>query len=631
MLASFRNERFNVTDFTSLGLAAPILKALAVENYTAPTPIQAQAIPHVMTGRDLLGVAQTGTGKTAAFALPILHRLDANRRPTPRRACRALVLSPTRELASQIAESFTAYGRNLRLSVTVIFGGVKIGKQIRDLANGVDILVATPGRLLDLVNQRALSLAEVETIVLDEADQMLDMGFIHDIRKLVGMLPKKRQSLFFSATMPKDIADLADRFLTDPAKVAVAPVATTAERIDQQVIFVETGRKQALLTKLLDDRSIERALVFTRTKHGADRVVRRLAASGIPAAAIHGNKSQPQRERALADFRDGRSRLLVATDIAARGIDVDGVTHVINFDLPNVPESYVHRIGRTARAGAAGIAISFCDGEERAYLRDIERLTRLKVPVTPLPADLPAVPDAPRGQQEERSDSRRQAHGGRRPDGRSRQGEQRHPQDNRGGQAGRGRQEDRGGRTSAQDWRIAAVTPASRARPLSRRASSTGVMSARPRRLPASMLVRRATPAAACPMAPRLQRRAPRPASRRARSSAPALATAAAPAAASGPAVGDPQARARAAGVSAARAKAARAMAAAGAAAPGKPEPSCRPNVRGVAPRTCRPRPGRPPRIADDAPSSNCTRLQEQLWFACAHADMSVAMRLTGR
>lgn len=445
MLASFRNERFNVTDFTSLGLAAPILKALAVENYTAPTPIQAQAIPHVMTGRDLLGVAQTGTGKTAAFALPILHRLDANRRPTPRRACRALVLSPTRELASQIAESFTAYGRNLRLSVTVIFGGVKIGKQIRDLANGVDILVATPGRLLDLVNQRAVSLAEVETIVLDEADQMLDMGFIHDIRKLVGMLPKKRQSLFFSATMPKDIADLADRFLTDPAKVAVAPVATTAERIDQQVIFVETGRKQALLTKLLDDRSIERALVFTRTKHGADRVVRRLAASGIPAAAIHGNKSQPQRERALADFRDGRSRLLVATDIAARGIDVDGVTHVINFDLPNVPESYVHRIGRTARAGAAGIAISFCDGEERAYLRDIERLTRLKVPVTPLPADLPAVPDAPRGQQEERSDSRRQAHGGRRPDGRSRQGEQRHPQGNRGGRAGRGRQEDRGG------------------------------------------------------------------------------------------------------------------------------------------------------------------------------------------
>ncbi|MHB2169766.1 DEAD/DEAH box helicase [Alsobacter sp. R-9] len=391
-----------MTDFSSLGLAAPILKALATENYVTPTPIQAKAIPHVMTGRDLLGVAQTGTGKTAAFALPILHRLDADRRQTPRRGCRALVLSPTRELASQIAESFTAYGRNMRLSVAVIFGGVKIGKQIREMANGVDVLVATPGRLLDLVNQRAVTLNDVEVIVLDEADQMLDMGFIHDIRKLVAMLPKKRQSLFFSATMPKDIADLADRFLTDPAKVSVAPVATTAERIDQRVIFIDTARKQALLTKLLDDRSIARALVFTRTKHGADRVVRRLAASGIPAAAIHGNKSQPQREKALADFRDGHSRLLVATDIAARGIDVDGVTHVINFDLPNVPESYVHRIGRTARAGAAGIAISFCDSEERAFLRDIERLTRLKVPVVPAPDDLPMVADAPRPAPEER-------------------------------------------------------------------------------------------------------------------------------------------------------------------------------------------------------------------------------------
>jgi ATP-dependent RNA helicase RhlE len=400
-----------LNDFNSLGLAAPLLKALATENYVTPTPVQAQAIPFVMEGRDLLGVAQTGTGKTAAFALPMLHRLSADKKPTPRRACRALVLSPTRELASQIAESFTTYGANLPLTVAVIFGGVKIGKQIRDLSYGVDILVATPGRLLDLVNQRAVSLGEVETIVLDEADQMLDMGFIHDIKKLVAMVPKKRQSLFFSATMPKDIAELADRFLTNPARVSVAPVATTAERIDQQVIFVETSRKQALLTKLLDDRSIERALVFTRTKHGADRVVRRLAAAGIPAAAIHGNKSQPQREKALADFRDGRSRLLVATDIAARGIDVDAVTHVINFDLPNVPESYVHRIGRTARAGAAGIAISFCDGEERAFLRDIERLTRLKVPVAPLPADLPIIPDAPRGESREESGPR--GHNGR--------------------------------------------------------------------------------------------------------------------------------------------------------------------------------------------------------------------------
>ncbi|MCP8937849.1 DEAD/DEAH box helicase [Alsobacter sp. SYSU M60028] len=394
-----------MTQFSDLGLAAPLQKALAAENYERPTPIQAQAIPHVLEGRDLLGVAQTGTGKTAAFALPILHRLAADARPTPRKGCRCLVLSPTRELASQIADSFRAYGRFLRLTSTVVFGGVSIGKQVREMANGVDILVATPGRLLDLVNQRALSLSTVEILVLDEADQMLDMGFIHDIRKLAALIPAKRQTLFFSATMPKEIAELADRFLTNPAKVAVAPVATTAERVDQRVIFIETARKQALLTRLLDDRSIDRALVFTRTKHGADRVVRRLEQSGIPAAAIHGNKSQSQRERALADFKAGRSRLLVATDIAARGIDVDNVSHVINFDLPNVPESYVHRIGRTARAGAAGIAISFCDGEERAYLRDIERLTRQKVPVVAAPSDLPHVPDAPK-QREPRPEPR---------------------------------------------------------------------------------------------------------------------------------------------------------------------------------------------------------------------------------
>jgi len=382
-----------VTAFTDLGLAAPLLKALAAENYETPTPIQAQAIPFVLEGRDILGVAQTGTGKTAAFALPILQRLDADQRPTPRKGCRCLVLSPTRELASQIAQSFRTYGRFLKLSSTVVFGGVSIGKQIRDLANGVDVLVATPGRLLDLVNQRAVVLSNVEILVLDEADQMLDMGFIHDIRKLAGMIPAKRQTLFFSATMPREIAELADRFLTNPAKVAVTPVATTAERVEQSVMFIETARKQALLTALLADKAIERALVFTRTKHGADRVVRRLEQSGIPAAAIHGNKSQSQRERALADFKAGRSRLLVATDIAARGIDVDGVSHVINFDLPNVPESYVHRIGRTARAGADGVAISFCDGEERAFLRDIERLTRQKVPVVAAPADLPHVPD----------------------------------------------------------------------------------------------------------------------------------------------------------------------------------------------------------------------------------------------
>jgi ATP-dependent RNA helicase RhlE len=295
------------------------------------------------------------------------------------------VLSPTRELAGQIADSFRTYGRNLRLSTTVVFGGVAIGKQERDLSNGVDVLVATPGRLLDLIDRRSLTLRDVEILVLDEADQMLDLGFIHALKRIVTMLPKQRQTLFFSATMPTTIASLADTFLHNPAKVSVAPVATTAERVEQSVLFVSTGRKQPLLEQLLRDPAIDRVLVFTRTKHGADKVVRGLEKAGIPAAAIHGNKSQPQRERALAAFKAGHSRVLVATDIAARGIDVEAVSHVINFDLPNVPESYVHRIGRTARAGASGLAISFCNDEERAYLRDIEKLTRLKVPVAPLP------------------------------------------------------------------------------------------------------------------------------------------------------------------------------------------------------------------------------------------------------
>ncbi len=387
-----------MTTFSDLGLAPALLKALAAENYTQPTPIQAQAVPTVLTGRDLLGVAQTGTGKTAAFALPILQRLDADKRPTPRKGCRTLILSPTRELASQIAESFRTYGKFLRLSVAVIFGGVSMNKQIKEMAAGVDILVATPGRLLDLVGQRALSLSNVEILVLDEADQMLDMGFIHDIRRLAALIPAKRQTLLFSATMPKEIGELAERFLTDPAKVAVTPVATTAERVEQHVVFVEAGKKQALLHHLVAQHAMTRALVFTRTKHGADKVVRRLSEAGIPAAAIHGNKSQPQRERALAEFKAGRLHLLVATDIAARGIDIDNVGHVVNFDLPNVPESYVHRIGRTARAGAEGMAISFCDGEERAYLRDIERITRQKVPVMAAPAGLAAmqVPDTRR-------------------------------------------------------------------------------------------------------------------------------------------------------------------------------------------------------------------------------------------
>jgi len=381
-----------LTLFTDFGLAQPILKALAAEGYEKPTPIQAQTIPYAMEGRDVCGIAQTGTGKTAAFALPILHRLNANPKPRKPKSPRVLVLSPTRELSGQIADSFKAYGRNLRLTTEVVFGGVTISRQEKALANGVDVLVATPGRLLDLVDRRSLSLRDIEILVLDEADQMLDLGFIHALKRIVTLLPKDRQSLFFSATMPKTISSLADSFLRDPAHVAVTPVATTAERVEQSVIFVPTNRKQVLLETLLRDPAIDRVLVFTRTKHGADKVVRGLDKAGIVGAAIHGNKSQPQRERALAGFRDGSCRVLVATDIAARGIDVEGVTHVINYDLPNVPESYVHRIGRTARAGATGLAISFCNDEEKAYLKDIEKLTRLKVPVMPLPEGLPAAP-----------------------------------------------------------------------------------------------------------------------------------------------------------------------------------------------------------------------------------------------
>ena len=383
-----------MTLFSDFGLAAPIEKALAGEGYTTPTPIQTQAIPFVMNGRDLCGIAQTGTGKTAAFALPILHRLNANPKPRKPKSPRVLVLSPTRELSGQIADSFKAYGRNLRLTTEVVFGGVTISRQEKALAQGVDVLVATPGRLIDLVDRRSLFLRDIEILVLDEADQMLDLGFIHALKRIVTLLPKERQSLFFSATMPKTISTLADSFLRDPAHVAVTPVATTAERVEQSVIFVPTNRKQVLLETLLRDPSVERVLVFTRTKHGADKVVRGLDKAGIAGAAIHGNKSQPQRERALAGFRDGSCRVLVATDIAARGIDVEGVTHVINYDLPNVPESYVHRIGRTARAGATGLAISFCNDEEKAYLKDIEKLTRLKVPVMPLPEGLPAAPAA---------------------------------------------------------------------------------------------------------------------------------------------------------------------------------------------------------------------------------------------
>ncbi|HEX9463434.1 MAG TPA: DEAD/DEAH box helicase [Alphaproteobacteria bacterium] len=364
-----------------MGLIEPILRAVSAENYTTPTPIQAKSIPHLLQGRDLLGCAQTGTGKTAAFALPILQRLSEQRRQAAPRTMRALVLTPTRELASQIDDSFRTYGRHLGMRHAVIFGGVGQRDQVQALHRGLDILVATPGRLLDLMNQGHAKLNGIEVFVLDEADRMLDMGFIHDVKRIIAAIPKQRQTLLFSATMPPDIARLADGILADPVRVAVTPVATTAERIEQWLLHVERRDKPALLATVLKDPSISRALVFSRTKHGANKLILKLAKDGIRADAIHGNKSQNARERALQDFKAGRIRVLVATDIAARGIDIDGITHVINYDLPNVPETYVHRIGRTARAGASGIAISFCDHEERAYLRDIEKLIRKPVPV----------------------------------------------------------------------------------------------------------------------------------------------------------------------------------------------------------------------------------------------------------
>ena len=375
------NERYlSLTTFIDLGLSKPLLKALTEEGYTQPTPIQAQAIPTVLTGRDLLGIAQTGTGKTAAFALPILQRLAANPKPAPRRGCRVLVLSPTRELASQIAESFRTYGRHLGFSVAVVFGGVKYGPQVKALAAGVDILVATPGRLIDHINEKVANLSGVEVFVLDEADQMLDLGFLPPIRKVVATLPKQRQNLFFSATMPGEIGKLADELLKDPARVSVAPAATTVSKVDQRLLFIEADRKRQLLAELFVDAKMERALIFTRTKRGADRVAKYLEAAGITSASIHGDKSQGQRERALLAFKKGEVRALVATDIAARGIDVDGVSHVVNYELPNVPESYVHRIGRTARAGATGVAISLCSNDERSLLKDIQKLTRQTIP-----------------------------------------------------------------------------------------------------------------------------------------------------------------------------------------------------------------------------------------------------------
>ncbi|MCC6735297.1 MAG: DEAD/DEAH box helicase [Bauldia sp.] len=394
-----------MTSFSDFGLNGPILNALVREAHTAPTPIQAAAIPIVMAGRDLLGIAQTGTGKTAAFSLPMLHRLAANgKRPQPR-TCRALILSPTRELSTQIGERVEAYGADLGLTSTIAIGGVSIRSQIRALGQGVDILIGTPGRLFDLMQERALRLDAVEIFVLDEADRMLDMGFIHAIRKIAAALPAQRQSLFFSATMPREIETLARSLLRDPATAAVTPVAKTADRIEQRVAFVPQPAKLGALAGLLADPAVGRALVFTRTKRGADRVAKGLVQAGIEADAIHGNKSQPQRERALGAFRDGSLRVLVATDIAARGIDVTEITHVFNFELPNEPESYVHRIGRTGRAGAAGIAISLCNDEERAYLRAIEKLTKQSIPVIEVEGVAIAMP-APSRHEDPRARSR---------------------------------------------------------------------------------------------------------------------------------------------------------------------------------------------------------------------------------
>ncbi|ODT01150.1 MAG: DEAD/DEAH box helicase [Erythrobacter sp. SCN 62-14] len=382
--------------FEDLGLSQPVLQALDLKGYSVPTPIQAQAIPPVLKGRDLLGIAQTGTGKTAAFMLPSIDRLRENDRQIPFKSCRMLVLAPTRELAVQIGQSAKDYGALAGLKVAVIVGGTSVGKDRNKLHRGTDILVATPGRLLDLIDQKAFNLSGIEVLVLDEADQMLDLGFIHALRKIRELAPKDRQTLFFSATMPKAIKELVGGYCNNPVQVSVTPESTTAERIEQFLFMVQQDEKQALIEMILQRRhpvpgEFERVLIFTRTKHGADRVVKRLANAGIASNAIHGNKSQVQRQRALDEFRKAKVPVLIATDVAARGIDIPGVSHVINYELPNVPEQYVHRIGRTARAGRDGIAIAFCAEDERAYLKDIRKVTGAELERLPLPDNFRAV------------------------------------------------------------------------------------------------------------------------------------------------------------------------------------------------------------------------------------------------
>ncbi|MEY3142748.1 MAG: hypothetical protein RLY21_1241 [Planctomycetota bacterium] len=384
--------------FAELQLAQPILDALIADGYERPTPIQAQAIPPALAGRDVLGIAQTGTGKTAAFALPILNhllsRLPRGTRPALGRKPKTLVLSPTRELAAQIAESFSSYGRHTPLRHAVIFGGVGQGPQVRAIQQGVDVLVATPGRLIDLLQQRLVNLGEIDFFVLDEADRMLDMGFIEPIRKIAALLPKSRQTMLFSATMPKEIRHLADSLLNNPVSVAVTPVSSAVDRIDQKLYFVLKAQKTQLLVHLFDSLAMERTVVFTKTKHGADRLARKLKANGIHAEAIHGDKAQNQRTRALDAFRSGRSPVLVATDVAARGLDIDDITHVVNFDLPMEPEAYVHRIGRTARAGKSGHAISFCDVEEKGLLKQVERTIKFEIPRERVPSEVPKSDEA---------------------------------------------------------------------------------------------------------------------------------------------------------------------------------------------------------------------------------------------
>ncbi len=422
--------------FRDLKLIEPLQKSLAKTGYSSPTPIQAEAIPPALLGKDLLGCAQTGTGKTAAFCLPILQRLDETAGDDP--VVRALILTPTRELAAQIGDSLTRYGAELDLWHTVIFGGVNEKPQIATLRRGVDILVATPGRLLDLIGRGYVSLKALEVFVLDEADRMLDMGFIHDVRKVTALLPKKRQTLFFSATMPPEIRTLADRLLNEPVEVSVTPVSSTAHRIEQSVAFVDKNNKSKLLVDCLQDPACERVLVFSRTKHGANRIVTSLAKAKIQSAAIHGNKSQGARTRALDGFRSGEIRVLIATDIAARGIDVDGVTHVINFDLPEVPETYVHRIGRTARAGRDGIALSFCSYDERPLLVDIERVIQKNIPRTldhPFPASEALPPETDFSVRQRRGKARPE--GARAPGGHGKSG---------GGRSGRPRSAGRGPR-----------------------------------------------------------------------------------------------------------------------------------------------------------------------------------------